>query len=329
MSLTMYRSRVQRLEKDIADLDIVIGKEQDKIGRALKTIQGTKSTSTFNNKQKELTSSQKKIGELRGKKASKIKSLNTALTQLTRMEEQENKKYRAAEVKHTKAITSELKKQQGLSAEISKNPIYIKFDDLPEKINVLFLASNPSDQQSLRLDQEIRLIQEKIRSSEYRGSINLESRWAVRSSDLLQAINEVKPHVIHFSGHGSQDHDIVLETTEGSTTLLSKETVTQLMKTMSDSIRLVIFNNCFSGGQAEAVTEYIECAIGMNEAVRDDAAREFAAQFYSAIAFGKSVQNAFEQGKLALILAGIDGDDIPELYTRDSIDPNQLVLVKP
>lgn len=329
MSLTMYRSRVQRLEKDIADLDIGIGKEQDKIGRALKTIQGTKSTSTFNNKQKELTSSQKKIGELRGKKASKIKSLNTALTQLTRMEEQENKKYRAAEVKHTKAITSELKKQQGLSDEISKNPIYIKFDDLPEIINVLFLASNPSDQQSLRLDQEIRLIQEKIRSSEYRGSINLESRWAVRSSDLLQAINEVKPHVIHFSGHGSQDHDIVLETTEGRTTLLSKETVTQLMKTMSDSIRLVIFNNCFSGGQAEAVTEYIECAIGMNEAVRDDAAREFAAQFYSAIAFGKSVQNAFEQGKLALMLAGIDGDDIPELYTRDSIDPNQLVLVRP
>lgn len=73
------------------------------------------------------------------------------------------------------------------------------------------------------------------------------------------------------------------------------------MKTMSDSIRLVIFNNCFSSGQAEAVTEHIDCAIGMNVAVYDDAAREFAAQFYSAVAFGKSVQNAFEQGKLVLI----------------------------
>ena len=72
-----------------------------------------------------------------------------------------------------------------------------------------------------------------------------------------------------------------------------KEAVTLLMKTMSDSIKLVIFNNCFSSGQAEAVTEHIDCAIGMNEAVYDDAAREFAAQFYSAIAFGKSVQNAF------------------------------------
>ena len=98
---------------------------------------------------------------------------------------------------------------------------------------------------------------------------------------------------------------------------------------MSDSIKLVIFNNCFSNGQAEAVTEHIDCAIGMNEAVYDDAAREFAAQFYFAIAFGKFVQNAFEQGKLALILAGLEGEKIPELYTRKGLKPNEIILVKP
>ncbi|MFA9459017.1 hypothetical protein ACERJO_20015, partial [Halalkalibacter sp. AB-rgal2] len=76
-------------------------------------------------------------------------------------------------------------------------------------------------------------------------------------------------------------------------------------------------------------TEHIDCAIGMNEAVYDDAAREFAAQFYSAIGFGKSVQNAFEQGKLALILAGLEGEEIPELYTRTCLEPNEIILVKP
>jgi CHAT domain len=325
----MYRIKVQGLEKDIANIEKDIGKEQDKLVKALKTIQRTKSTGTLNSKQREVVNTQKKIGDLKVKKANKIKSLNQSMNQLRRIEERELKKNKNAELRHSKAITDELKKQHRISQQISANPISINFESLPEKINVLFLASNPTDQSSLRLDQEIRLIQEKIRASEYRDSINLQSRWAVQSKDILQAINEVQPHIIHFSGHGSPDHDIVLETREGTTSILSKEAVTLLMKTMSDSIKLVIFNNCFSSGQAEAVTEHIDCAIGMNEAVYDDAAREFAAQFYSAIAFGKSVENAFEQGKLALVLAELEGDKIPELYTRPGIEPNDLILVKP
>ncbi|MFA9459160.1 hypothetical protein ACERJO_20765, partial [Halalkalibacter sp. AB-rgal2] len=254
MSITMYRNKVQGLEKDIASIEKDIGKEQEKLAKALKAIQRTKSTSTLNSKQREVINVQKKIGVLKGKKADKIKALNQALDQLRRSEDRETKKNKTAELRHTKAITDELKKQQRISQEISAHPISINFEALPEKINVLFLASNPNDQSSLRLDQEIRLIQEKIRASEYRDSINLQSRWAVRSNDILQAINEVQPHIIHFSGHGSQDHDIVLETTEGTTSLLSKEAITLLIKTMSDSIKLVIFNNCFSSGQAEAVT---------------------------------------------------------------------------
>ncbi|MFD1707570.1 CHAT domain-containing protein [Siminovitchia sediminis] len=329
MSIKTYQNKIQNLEKEIGNIEKSIGKEQEKIEKALKALQRTKSPSIRNTKQREMITAQKKVGELKVRKATKLKSLNNALEQLRRTEERETKKLQTAELNHNKKITDELKKQQRISQEISAHPITINFEALPDKINVLFLASNPSDQDSLRLDQEIRLIQEKIRASDYRDSINLQSWWAVRSNDLLQAINEVKPHIIHFSGHGSPDHDIVLETTEGTTSLLSKETVSLLMKTMSDSIKLVIFNNCFSSGQAAAVTEHIDCAIGMNEAVYDDAAREFAAQFYSAIGFGKSIQNAFEQGKLALTLAGLEGEEIPELYTRTGLDPSEIILVKP
>ena len=64
---------------------------------------------------------------------------------------------------------------------------------IPDTITVLFLASNPTDTQSLRLDAECRAIQEMIRKSDYRDTIRFETRWAVRTSDLLQAINEVNP----------------------------------------------------------------------------------------------------------------------------------------
>ncbi|NFW65595.1 hypothetical protein G0W91_02810, partial [Staphylococcus aureus] len=90
-----------------------------------------------------------------------------------------------------------------------------------------------------------------------------------------------------------------------------------------------IFNKCFSTGQAEMGTERVGFAIGMNEAIQDAAAKEFAAQFYSALGFGHTVQKAFEQGKLALSLEGIEGDEIPELYSREGLDPNEHILVKP
>ncbi|MCD0672190.1 hypothetical protein I5B96_13695, partial [Staphylococcus aureus] len=44
---------------------------------------------------------------------------------------------------------------------------------------------------------------------------------------------------------------------------------------------------------------------------------------------GHTVQKAFEQGKLALSLEGIEGDEIPELYSREGLDPNEHILVKP
>ena len=324
----MYRTKVQRLAKEIAGIDKNIAKEQKNISDASAAINRTKNQSTKTTKQKAVIKSQKKIGKLQEDKSRAMKSYNTALGQLERLEKRERKKSNQEEMKHVKAISSELSKQEKIGRTLNST-ITVNFQDVPEQINVLFLASNPVGAAPLRLDIEIRSIQEKIRASEYRESINLHSRWAVRSSDLLQAINEVKPHIIHFSGHGSSEHDIVLETAEGEPSFLSKEKVTLLMKTMSESIKLVIFNNCFSNGQAEMVTEHVDFAIGMNEAIQDEAAKEFAAQFYSALGFGHSVQKAFEQGKLALSLEGIEGNEIPELYSREGLDPNEHILVKP
>jgi hypothetical protein len=80
---------------------------------------------------------------------------------------------------------------------------------LPERITVLFLAANPRDQQQLSLDEEVRAIGEMIRKSEHRDAVRLESRWAVRPLDVLQAINECTPRIVHFSGHGSDDDEII------------------------------------------------------------------------------------------------------------------------
>lgn len=200
---------------------------------------------------------------------------------------------------------------------------------LPEKITVLFLATNPIDQHQLRLDEEARSIQEMITKAKHRDAVNFQTRWAARPGDILQVVNELSPSIVHFSGHGSEDSDLVMQDNQGGTKLVTKEAIAQALATCSEEIRLVFFNTCYSRDQAEAVVRHIPVAIGMNTSVGDDAARIFASQFYSAIGFGLSVKKAFDQAKAALMLENVPEEDVPELFIGDALDPNELFIVKP
>jgi hypothetical protein len=71
------------------------------------------------------------------------------------------------------------------------------------KIKVLFFSANPTGTSKLQLDEEVRQITLKIRSSEHRDVLELIPRMAARPDDILQALLEHKPHIVHFSGHGS------------------------------------------------------------------------------------------------------------------------------
>ncbi len=199
---------------------------------------------------------------------------------------------------------------------------------LPEEIKVLFFAADPAEDNRLRLDREVRNVAERLRMSEYRDSVALESRWAVRPGDLLQALNEVKPRVVHFSGHGSED-ELLFEDGAGNPKPVSKEDITRFIALGSDHVRVVIFNACYSRDQAEAAAEHVDVAIGMNAPIGDETAIRFAEQFYSAIGFGASVQHAFDQARNRIGLEGLPGGKIPELFSREGVDPDEVVLVRP
>ena len=66
----------------------------------------------------------------------------------------------------------------------------------------------------------------------------------------------------------------------------------------------------------------------MSDSIRDDTACVFAAQFYSSLGFGLSVEQAFNQAKAELILESIPGDNIPKLYSKEDINTNEMYLVK-
>ena len=188
------------------------------------------------------------------------------------------------------------------------------------KIKILFLAANPAFTPPLKIDEEIRMIEGKIRAAKYRDSMELVSARAVRPDDLMQTLLEHKPHIVHFSGHGESTGELNFLDESGNPKPVSPKAIQTLFSALKDNIRVVVFNACYTKKQAQATIKVIDCVIGMNTYISDQTAAVFASSFYRALGFGLSVKEAFDLGKAALQIEGMQGENTPELLIKDGVD---------
>src|SRR5262245_40249519 len=193
-------------------------------------------------------------------------------------------------------------------------------------IKVLFLAANPAGTEPLALDEEIRAIDAKVRGSEHRDRLTLVSHWAVRLDDLSGILMRERPHVIHFSGHGTPSGRIMLAGADGDPRPVPLPGLTKLFGVLKDNVRVVVLNACYTEAQAKAVAREIDCVVGMHDAIPDPAAIAFAAEFYQALGFGKSVQQAFDLGVARLVGEGVPGG-LAKLHKRRGVRPAEIILV--
>ena len=208
-------------------------------------------------------------------------------------------------------------------------------------VKVLFLASNPMDSGRLRLDVELREIEEGLRRSSHRDKYEIVSKQAVRSRDLLRALLDEEPTVLHFSGHGvdglnsgnggstsleweDEEDDlegysggIALEDNDGNTRIVRAEQIATLIGNF-DQIKCIILNACYSDSQAEAFLKHVDVVIGMNTAVPDKGAIEFATSFYDTLASQSEpdYQRAFQMAKASLAILEPDSANIPVMRTQ-------------
>lgn len=195
------------------------------------------------------------------------------------------------------------------------------------KLRILFLAANPLDSAPLRLDAELRNIREKIDLSKAREEVELCQEWAVRVTDLQRALLKNDPAIVHFSGHGSDTGEIVLEDAGGESHVVPADALASLFKTFRESVKCVVLNSCGSESQSDGIVEHIEVVITMSDEVDDDAANAFASAFYQALAWGQSIQSAFDLGCNQMALEGFADAIVPVLKTRTDVDPDALYLV--
>lgn len=196
---------------------------------------------------------------------------------------------------------------------VSKQPIMTTNSD---KIKILFLAASPTNTTHLQLDKEHREIGDRLQKTKYRDSFQLESKWAVRVGDLSAHLMEHKPNIVHFSGHGSKAHELIFLNNTDEAHSVSAERLSKLFSVLKDNIRCVVLNACYSEGQAQAIAQHIDCVIGMSDAIGDDSAIVFAAHFYQALAYGRSIQDAFDLGCLEIDMENLDEGSKPKLICQ-------------
>lgn len=198
------------------------------------------------------------------------------------------------------------------------------------KLRVLYLLANPASQGALRTDAEFRHVQEEVRGSKYRDKIDLIISPAADAKSVLRGINDYRPQVVHFSGHGGGKSiwldDGKLQTSVGSA--LKFDLLAETLAATDSHPKLLVLNACDTLAGAEALLNAVEIVIAMSASISDVGAATFATQFYAAIASAQSIAVALHQGKVAMKMASLSDAHLPQMIHRKDVDPKKQILVQ-
>ena len=162
----------------------------------------------------------------------------------------ENKADKARELVVYLAYRDRLPELVEMCKQIRPDVFDFSPQDLPNefnstsKVKILFLAANPLDTTRLRIEEESRSIDQALRQTEFRDKFEIIQHWAVRDTDLQSYLLRHEPNIVHFSGHGSDLNEIVLEDESGNSRPVSPRALGSLFSVLKDNIRCVVLNAC-------------------------------------------------------------------------------------
>lgn len=193
---------------------------------------------------------------------------------------------------------------------------------------VLYLASSPEPDAPLRIDVEVRRVQQAIRASKFRDNVKIEYRPAADLTSLIDGLNDLSPTVVHFSGHsdtlGIVGDNQSVKHPKGSD--ISYEIFGKALRATDRPPTVVVLNSCESISSQSSILDAVGIVIGMNAPISDIAAATFAPQFYAALASGQSVRSAFEQAKLMVETISLSEEQTVEMVHTSNVDPGKVIL---
>lgn len=293
--------------------------------------------------EKKVVAAEKKVAEIKDKiarnastQAAKAKSLTDAEKTERQDAERKDQRRRKQELDHAREL-----------ARISRPTVrYVMVQEpKPEPLRVLYLTANPEATERvfenpdgsilrentwLRTEAEVRSVQNALRGSKYRDLVDLKHRPAATFQDLLDGINDVRPHIVHFSGHGGEQTLLLdngsADAPEGK--VLPFDLLVETLAATDTPPTMLVLNACDTLEGADLILPAVPVVIAMSAEIGDAAASVFATQFYAAIASAQSVGSSLRQAKLAMRAASLDDAILPEHIAREGVEIDGLILVK-
>src|SRR5690348_11908389 len=99
---------------------------------------------------------------------------------------------------------------------------------MSEQIRILFLSANPWNTSRILVDEEAREVFERLNEGPYRERFELVNYPATRPGDLQRLLLNHRPHIVHFSGHGSKQHRLILGGLHGRGKMLDRQGLTDV-----------------------------------------------------------------------------------------------------
>ncbi|MGD1912511.1 MAG: CHAT domain-containing protein [Rivularia sp. (in: cyanobacteria)] len=183
---------------------------------------------------------------------------------------------------------------------------------------ILILSANPKDTTNLRLDEEIREIKKTLQLSPHRNEFQIITESALQVDDLTRFLSHHQPTIVHFCGHGKDTDGLAFEDNLGHQKLVSTQALAKLFYLFQQQIECVLLNACYSETQADSIHQHIDCVVGMNQAIGDEAAIQFSKGFYTALFSNRNYQDSFQMGCAAIDLQGIPEYATPQIKIRRS-----------
>ncbi|MFN5857601.1 MAG: CHAT domain-containing tetratricopeptide repeat protein [Pseudanabaenaceae cyanobacterium] len=205
-----------------------------------------------------------------------------------------------------------------------------------DRVRILVVAANPLGSSPLKLDHEVKTIQEALKRARKRDNFVVEYRLAATPSELRRALLDVEPHVLHFSGHGAGDRGLLFVSDESASEIYRSEggevrsrststneirfvpaqPLANLLQLCDEHLECVVLNACYSDVQGDAISANIPFTIGMRDVIGDNVAIKFSQGFYDAIGAGKGYEMAFKWGKVAIEFDLVDDQAAKILVLR-------------
>jgi hypothetical protein len=173
-------------------------------------------------------------------------------------------------------------------------------------MKVLYVASNPQDADSLRVQQDITEIQKA--TAQYSGDIvRFTFLPALPFEEIEEQISIYKPDILHLAAHGSDDNLWMSNTKENAVKLTADSLKAVLT---AHCPRLVYINACRSQQIAEKLTSDIKFSIGTTALISNLAARKSAVTFYRCLLRGQTLEAAYNAS--AAIVRTLASEELEE-----------------